>query len=196
LHTGLSAEVAVEEVLESAQLKQDKEFDRMVCIDLPKEYVECFPSTSANTTSVFRLNIVDKPQKILSIVIRTYAGPYFSPRFIIFSLDGEDLVRRIQSAMKVGGDESNLDYVALAKTIAEKLYRDFCVVTGKDENVVLLIRALDSALDKAAKKSEYRSETRILGTLENISRTTYLCMNASNMLRPLDLVIPFYQICY
>ena len=164
LHNGLSTDLALDEVLASAQIKREKELHRIVCVDLPREFVDCFPS-STNATSVFRVIVVDRPQKILSIVMRTYAGPFYSPRLILFTLDGDDIVRRIQVALKDAVHGQRPDYVKVSKMLAAKLYRDFCAVTAKDDTVVSLIRALGLALDNAAKKSEYRSEVRILGTL-------------------------------
>lgn len=165
LHNGLCAEVALDKVLGTVQMKQEKQLHRIVCIDLPKDYADCFPSSTTNAPTVFRLNIVDRPQKILSIVIRTYAGPFYSPRFIIFTLDGDEIVRRIQATLKHSTYGQSTDYVNISKTLAEKIHRDFCVVTANDDTVVLLIRALGLALDNAAKKSEYRAEVRVLGTL-------------------------------
>jgi hypothetical protein len=165
LHSGLSADLALDEVLGLAQMKQEKQLDRIVCVDLPRDFADCFPPSSNNTTSVFRLNIVDRPQKILSIVMRTYAGPFYSPRLIMFTLDGDDIVRRIQVTMKDYVHGHCPDYISISKMLAEKIYRDFCAVTATDDTVVLLIRALGLALDNAAKKSEYRSEVRILGML-------------------------------
>ena len=165
LHSGLSAERAIDEVLGMAQMKREKRLDRIVCVDVPRDLADCFPSSSSNATTVFRLNIVDRPQKILSIVMRTYSGPFYSPRLILFTLDGDDIVRRIQVALKDSVHGPRPDYIALSKILAEKIYRDFCAVTAKDEAIVLLIRALGLALDNAAKRSDYRFEVRILGTL-------------------------------
>lgn len=169
LHGGLSAERALDEVLEMEQRKHEKQLDRIVCVDLPRDFADCFPSSSTSAATVFRLNIVERPQKILSIVMQTYAGPFYSSRLILFTLDGDDIVRRIQGALKDVAHGQRPDYIEISKTLAEKIYRDFCVVTAKDDTVVLLIRALGLALDNAAKKNEYRSEVRVLGTLILIS---------------------------
>ena len=163
LHDGMCADLALDAVLATGQVKGEKESRRIVCIDLPKDLTDCFPSSSANAATVFRLNYVDRPQKIPSIVMRTYAGPFYSSRFIIFTVNGDDIVRRIQATLKDSSHGHNPDYLAISKTLAEKLYRDFCVVTAKDDTIVLLIRALGPALDSAAKKNGYRSEMRILG---------------------------------
>lgn len=163
LHDGMCADFALDEVLATAQTKGEKEMSRIVCIELPKNLTDCFPSSSSNEATVFRLNYVDRPQKIPSIVMRTYAGPFYSSRFIIFTINGDDIVRRVQVTLKDSSHGQNPDYLAISKTLAEKLYRDFCVVTAKDDSIVLLIRALGPALDSAAKKNGYRSEIRILG---------------------------------
>ena len=165
LHNGLCAELALDEVLGAAQKKQEKQLNRIVCIDLPKDFADCFPSSSTNSPSVFRLNTVDRPQKIPSIVMRTYAGPFYSPRCIMFTIDGDDIVRRIQSTLKHYTNGQSTDYVNISKTLAEKTHRDFCVVVAKDDTIVMLIRALGLALDNAAKKSDYKPEVRVLGTL-------------------------------
>ena len=165
LHDGLCPELALDEVLGAAQVKLEKKTNRIVCVDLPNEFADCFPSSSTKAENVFRLNIVDRPQKIPSIVLRTYAGPFYSPRLILFTLDGDDIVRRIQGTLRESSHGQSIDYIAVSKILAEKIYRDFCAVTANGDTIVLLIRALGLALDNAAKKSEYRSEIRILGTL-------------------------------
>jgi hypothetical protein len=161
LHGGLSPDAAVDEVLGSVKPNGDT-LERYVVIDLPSEHLNCFPSEEQEegAHSFFRLQVSDKPQKIASITMCTHAGPYHSARLLLLLMDGDDYVRRLSTSISNGPP----DLIGAARTCAEKLHRDFCVVTRPDDQVILLIQGMELALDNAAKKNGYRPELRVLGT--------------------------------
>lgn len=157
LHSGLLPDPALDALLASQQLL-DTELARTVSIELPAEHSDCFPSESEQQRSFFRLKVLDKPQIFPCIVMQTCAGPYFSSRLCLFLLEGADFVSRLQETFS--GDA---ECVAVARKVSLKLKQDFGAVTSNDDATVLLIRGLDCALDKAAKKNGFRGETRVLG---------------------------------
>jgi hypothetical protein len=161
LHCGLSPDAAVDEVLGSPKPNDDT-LKRCVVIDIPSEHVNCFPSKEqeAGAPSFFRLQVADKPQKIPCIAMCVHAGPYHSARLLVLLLDGDDYVRRLSTAINDG----HPDPIDSARTCAQKLHRDFCVVTRPEDHVILLIQGMELALDNAAKKNGYRPELRVLGT--------------------------------
>lgn len=167
LHAGFSPDAALDALLSSQQLLED-ELERIVSIELPSDHKDCFLSDSEGGRTFFSVNLQDKPQKIPSIAMRTTAGPYYSARLLVFLLDGEDFVRRLLNAFS-DAEES----VTVARKVARKLKQDFCAVSSSasGDATVLLIRGLNCALDNAAKRNGFRSETRVLG--KNYRRFIY-----------------------
>jgi hypothetical protein len=178
LHTGLSSDAAVDEVLGSHNLVHDAGMERYVWIDLPTEYVPCFSLPEhENTTassSFFRLRVVDAPTTIQPIpsciVMQACAGPYHSSRLFIFLIDGAEFIRRIQDVVTTASGVHDPNYVHIARTCAQSIRNDFSTsVTGIPPNderstTILIIRAMDCALSNAAKKNGFRSEIRVVGT--------------------------------
>jgi hypothetical protein len=157
LHSGLSSDAALDALLSSQQLL-DAELKRTVSIELPSEHMDCFSSDSDGQHTFFELKVLDKQQQIPSIMMQTKAGPYRSSRLLVFLLDGENFVRRLQDALS--DDE---ECIAAARKVARTLKQDLCTVIASGDATVILIRGMDCALDKAAKQNGFRAETRVLG---------------------------------
>lgn len=175
LHAGLSPDAALEEVLSSSPIVDEKTRSRTVEITVPNEYRSLFPDTpdqgdSKSSRSFCQIHTVNSTIKIPPIEMQTKCGPYMSSPLLVFPLDGSTFIERIQ---EVHGKHSGTDLHVVARMAAESLSQELEVGANlndaaDDSSRILLLRALNNAYDCSARRNGFRSETRILSTFSSL----------------------------
>lgn len=161
LHTGLQPDEALDALLSAQQLLKE-DLPRTVHIEVPLEHKDCFPSGdhAEARRSFFRLVTTEKNQTVPVVTMQTMAGPYSSDRLYVHLLDGTAVLKRLQDSFTTGDQEQ----IALARQVALALKRDLGKKSKRvGDRDVLLIRGMENALNQAAKKSGFRSESKVLG---------------------------------
>jgi ERCC4-type nuclease len=174
LHSGLSVDVALDEVLSGPELVENVHNDkRTVLIESPASFQHTFPLVETNQKSFYEFHETKSSTSAMIPVItmQTREGPYVSTRLFIYLIDGDQIVQELQERII-----NEQDFVSVARSIAEHYAHDLAnIQEGRSpesrDRKILLIRGLNNALDQAAKASEFRSEVRVLG--KNLYRVFY-----------------------
>jgi hypothetical protein len=134
---------------------------RRVTIELSKSNSSLFPAATDDSFYLLKLRQGHPLGLALPTVsMQTAAGKFTSHRLYVHLLEAKSLVTLITSRIH----ESHGDFVRIAKEVASVINSQChhpTMVSGKDRRVLLLC-GLNPAIDAAAKKAGYRTETRVV----------------------------------
>ena len=152
--TAMDAEAALDATLDHSSSSVDPP-RRKVMLDVSPDMDGCIPHTD-DEDAFYQVHVTSR-STLPTIRMQVHAGRFASKALRMTVLEGEDIVARLRAA-----HEKERDYVLASIAAAQEIVQE---CSAAKDRPLLIVRALQPALDAAARAPGYFAELKIMADL-------------------------------